>query len=351
MFSKRNNTKGQVGIALHDGGVTIGQCTWKNGEYANPRVLRIDKNPRDLTADCWRNILTQSSNMGSDCVLSLPPSIAYHQVLRLPNMLPSELKEAAAWEMVDRLGVERSSLQLDAIPIGDGGDVLAVAIDQNTLAGLLEPLYSAGFCPTAIEPHCISVARTLSMLHRRQSDSTNVRAVFDFGMHDSAFMVIAGDALVFYKQLKHSGTSLIESISSQTNVTTAQAESMLENLKSDTKDKEISKAVRDATRATHEAIATDAMKCIRHYGVTNRGPVSAQLVVSGSSGWNPFLAQALDAVCSQNIVKVGDVRHIQALPESVTLANGWHVALGASLTGLSSQRQRRGSDLITKEAA
>lgn len=351
MFSKRNSTKGQVGIALHDGGVTIGQCSWKNGEYTNPRVLRIEKNPRELTADCWKNIFTQSSNMGSDCVLSLPPSIANHQVLRLPNMSPSELKEAAAWEMVDRLGVERSSLQLDAIPIGDGGDVLAIAIDQNTLAGLLEPLYSAGFCPTAIEPHCISVTRTLSMLHRRQSDSASVRAVFDFGMHDSAFMIIAGDTLVFYKHLTHSGTKLIESISSQTNVTTAQAESMLDSLKSDSKDKEINKAVRDATRATHEAIATDAMKCIRHYGVTNRGPVSTQLVVSGSSGWNPFLAHALDVVCSQDIVKVEDVQHIQALPASITDCNGWHVALGASLAGLSSQRQRRGSDLVTKDAA
>ncbi len=351
MFSKRKKTKGQVGIALHDGGLTIGLCSWKNGEYTNSRVLRVEKNPRELTAECWRTIFTQSPNMGSDCVLSLPPSIAQHQVLRLPNMSPAELKEAAAWEMVDRLGVERSSLQLDAIPVGDGGDVLAIAIDKNTLVGLLEPLYSAGFCPTAIEPHCISVTRTFSMLHRRQSDSASVRAVFDFGMHDSAFMVITGDALVFYKHLKHSGRNLIESISSQTNVTTSQAKSMLESLKSNACDAEISKAVRDATRAAHEAIATDAMKCIRHYGVTNRGPVSTQLIVSGSSGWNPFLAQALDAVCNQDILKVEDVQHIQALPESITSVNGWHVALGASLAGVSSHCQRRGSDFVTKEAA
>ena len=351
MFSKTRNTKGHIGIAIHDGGVVLGQCAWKNGLYSNPHVARIEQNPRELTADCWRSFMGKTSMLGSECVLSLPPSIAHHQVLQLPNMKPSELKEAASWEMADRLGVERATLQMDAIPVGSGGDVLAIAIEQSTLTELLDPLYSAGLRPTVIEPSCISVARTLSMLHRRQSDSENVRTVFDFGMHDSALMVLAGDSLVFYKHLIHSGLQLIESVSSHTQVTKEQAKRMIDDIQSTASEDDVSKAVRDATRATHEAIATDAMKCIRHYGVTNRGPLSTKLIVTGSAGWNPFLAKTLSNACSQNVVHDHMAPHIQALEEGVTNTGGWHVALGASLACLSTCRQRRGSDSTIKEAA
>jgi len=349
MFSKKKNTKGHVGIALHDGGVTLGQCTWKQGGYQHAAVKRINKNPRDISSEDWQTYMNHAGITGSDCVLSLPPSIARHQILRLPNMPEQELKEAAAWEMVDRLGVERSTLQFDAIPVGSGGDVLAIAIDQQTLSSLLDPIYAAGMYLTAIEPQCVSVARTLSMLHRRQSDQSVVRCVLDFGMHDSAFMVLAGDVLVFYKHLDHSGTRLVEAIASHTNVTKDQACRMLAGPQSSNDDAEIGKAVRDATRGIHEAIATDAMKCIRHYGVTNRGPLSSQIIVAGSSGWNRHLASVVANSCSQEVISSRETQHICALADEIVETPGWHVALGASLASI--HQHRRGSDTTIREAA
>lgn len=351
MFLSKDNTKGQIGIAFHDGGVTIGQCSWNHGGYVHPTATRINQNPRDLSSESWQTCINQAGITGTDCVLSLPPSIAHHQVLRLPNMSEQEVKEAAAWEMVDRLGVERSTLQLDAIPVGTGGDVLAIAIDQQVLSSVLDPLYGAGLRPTAIEPHCISVVRTLSMLHRRQSDLSVVRSVLDFGMHDSAFMVIAGDSLVFYKHLEHNGTQLIEAIATHTDVTFDQAERMITASQEGEEDADISKAVRDATRSTHESIATDAMKCMRHYGVTNRGPISTHLIVTGSSGWNTHLANILETSCSQEVVSDRNIQHIHALPSDTLSTKGWHAALGASLTSVSSQRERRDSDTTIKDVA
>jgi hypothetical protein len=114
---------------------------------------------------------------------------------------------------------------------------------------------------------------------------------------------------------------------------------------------EITKAVRDATRATHEAIATDAMKCIRHYGVTNRGPLSTNLIVTGSAGWNAHLAEVLAISCSQEIVSDKDIPHINALPSAITNTNGWHITLGASLATIQSIRQRRSSEVTNKEVA
>ena len=350
-FSFMKINKGQIGIALHDGGVTIGQCSWKQGTYLHPVAHRIEANPRDFTDDDWRSCLNDASVTGSDCVLAVPPSIAHHQVLRLPNMNVDELKEAATWEMADRLGVGRSTIQMDAIPVGTGGDVLAIAIEQSTLESLLDPMYAAGLRPTTIEPECVSVARTLSMMHRRQSDQAIVRSVLDFGNNDSSFMVLAGDSLMFYKHLNQCGSDLIEAIATHTGVTTIQAQGMLDGSQSPDTNADISRAVRDATRATHESIATDAMKCIRHYGVTNRGPLSLQTIISGSAGWNRYLAQIMSTACNQEVLPDIRMQHLSVLQQSIIETTGWQVALGASLAKINPQRQRRGSDQQGKEAA
>lgn len=348
-FAKKS--KGQIGIAYHDGGITIGQCDWKQGKYQHPFVFRVNKNPRELMSTDWRNIISLSAVVGSECSIALPPSLAHHQVLRLPNMTQSEIKEAASWEMADRIGVDRATLQMDAIPIGSGGDVLAIAIEQSTLSSLLDPMYEAGLQPTSIESQCIAVARTMSMLHRRQSDQSTVRSILDFGMNDSAFMVLAGDALMFYKHLDHCGNTLIESIATHTGVTVKQAKRMLEESGNPGQTDDISKAIRDATRATHDTIATDAMKCMRHYGVTNRGPLSTQLIITGSAGWNIHLANVLSVACNQEVVRDNDSKHIQSLPTAIQETNGWHISLGASLAELNATKQRRGSDQFVKEAA
>jgi Tfp pilus assembly PilM family ATPase len=348
-FGKKN--KGRIGIAICDGGVTIGQCSWSHGKYLNPAVHTIPDNPKKYTSTDWQNILSSCGVLGTECTISLSPQIAHHQVLRMPNMDEAESKEAAAWEMADRIGVDRSTLQIDAVQIGSGGDVLAIAIEQNTLSSLLEPIYEAGLQPILIEAQCISVARTMSMLHRRQSDQSIVHSVLDFGMKDSALMVLSGNSLMFYKQLPYSGDLLIDSISSHTGVTVKQATKMLSASNDSTKDDDIRKAVRDATRATHEAIATDAMKCIRHYGVTNRGPLSTKMIITGSSGWNMHLSEVLHLACNQEIMPDVSLKHVNSLPSATVQSSGWHIALGASLAEFSEVQQRRGSDCSTKEAA
>jgi Tfp pilus assembly PilM family ATPase len=191
----------------------------------------------------------------------------------------------------------------------------------------------------------------MSLLHRRQSDQSIVRSVLDFGMKDSAFMVLAGDSLMFYKHLPYSGHALIDSISSHTGVTVDQAKRMLGESCDSSNVDDISKVVRDATRATHESIATDAMKCIRHYGVTIRGPLSTKMIITGSAGWNTHLSEVLHLACNQEIMPDVSLEHINTLPLATTQSSGWHVALGASLAELSTVQQRRGSDCSTKEAA
>ena len=350
-FSFGKSMKGQVGIACIDGGVTLGQCGWSQGRYTNPKIFRLELNPRSFTSDDWRSAMHEAGMNGSDCVVSLPPSIIHHQILRLPEMTSVEIKEAASWEMSERFGIEHNKLQSEAIRIGNGGDVLAIAIENDELEGILDPIYAAGLRPTRVEAQCMSVSNTFSMLHRRQSDQGQVRSIFDFGSNDSSFLILDGDALVFFKQLSFNQGSLIEAIEKHTGVNEQQAGSMLENAKFEDGDTAISRAVRDATRAVHEEIATDIMKCLRHYGVTNRGPLSSLMYITGQSGWNQFIGELLANACNQSVFVDKQAPHISALPHSITSIPGWHVSFGASLSTLNAAPARRDDDQFSKEAA
>ena len=351
MFAFNKKTKGLIGIACIDNGVTLGQCAWSKGKYTHPKVIRLERNPRELTSDDWRSAIHDAGLTGSDCVVTLPPSMIHHQVVRLPEMSDSEIKEAASWEMSERYGIDRNKLQSEAIRIGLGGDVLALAIELDELECILEPIYAAGLRPTKVEAQCVSISRTFSMLHRRQSDQGNVRSLFNFGMYDSSFIILDGDSIVFYKQLNHKHSDLLNAIESHTGVSQSQAASMLEEARFDGGEPAICKAVRDATRSIHEEITTDIMKCLRHYGVTNRGPLSSLMYITGKGGWNQFLGELLTTACNQDVFVDMQAPHVSRLDHETISVAGWHAVLGASLAMLITKPARRGEDYRLKEAA
>lgn len=350
MFGISATMKGSIGIAMHDGFVTIGQCSWRKGELVNPRVSSIDDNPRNITSQDWRSAINAAGLTGSTCSVALPPTILDHHVLQLPEMADTELNEAVGWELADRMGRDRELLQVDAKRLGNSGDVLGVSIDKSTLAGILDPLYAAGLRPAIIEPSCFAIARILSMRHRRTADQASVRAVLDFSKDDAAMMILAGDDAVFYKRFQYSGDLLIEAVSTHVGVTEDQASRMLKASDQES-DEVMVRAVRDATRSLHEQIARDAMKCLRHYGVTSRGPIPTELIVTGSSGWNRNLSEILETACNMNVFADWDVEYLNTISKTSQLNYGWQTALGTSLSFCATADRRRKSESSNGVAA
>jgi hypothetical protein len=85
--------------------------------------------------------------------------------------------------------------------------------------------------------------------------------------------------------------------------------------------------------------------------VTNRGPLSSQTIITGSAGWNQHLAGVLSTTFNQEVIPDTDVQHIQQLPQTVVETAGWHIALGASLANINTNRQRRVGDFFGREVA
>jgi len=350
MFGLTQTMKGCIGIAMDTSCATIGQCGWKKGDLLNPRVSCIEDNPRNITSQDWRTAINDAGLAGSTCSVALPPSILEHHVLQLPEMGNKELTEAVGWELADRIGCDRKLLQIDAKRLGSGGDVLGVSIEQSTLASLLDPLYIAGLRPMMIEPSCYAVGRVISMRHRRVADRSTVRAVLDFSKDDSAMMVLAGDETVFYKRLGYSGDSLIAAVSLHVGVTTDQASLMLE-ASDEASDEAMSRAVRDATRSLHEQIARDAMKCLRHYGVTSRGPIPSELVVTGSAGWNRNLSEILESACNMKVFPDWKMEYLKGISKTNSRCFGWQTALGTSLSFCEGNDRRQQSKTTKGVAA
>ena len=132
-----HRTRGCVGIALIDGGATVAQGHWGQGSLENPRGHRIDGNPRDFASDQWRGATGKAGTRGAACVLSIPASMTTEHALRIPAMPDAETREAAGWEVAERLGVDREEIQVDAIRIGDGAEVMAVAADPTIIRNIL----------------------------------------------------------------------------------------------------------------------------------------------------------------------------------------------------------------------
>ena len=235
--------KGQIGVAFVDGAMTIGQCNWCNGEYSSPKISRVEQGIDLLTSESYRDAIHEAKASGSDCTVSLPSSIIYHQILRLPEMQTAELKEAVSWEMAERLGIKRNELQTDAIAIGKSGEVLGFAIEKKVLKEILDPMYAAGLRPTCIQSNGVSLRNTFSMLHRRQSDQGQARTILDFGSLNSSLLIIEGNRLVFFKSFDFKGVDLREVIKRHTGVNFDQASQMLDSTRASNSDLEICKAV------------------------------------------------------------------------------------------------------------
>ena len=344
-FSLPQSPRGSIGIAFADGGATLGQATWNRGDLRVGGTCRIEGGPRDIASSQWRNAIAKAGFSGTACSIAIPAGMTHQHVVRIPAMSDAEMLEAASWELAERLGLDRDLLDTSATRLGEGGDVFAVAVERNLTESILEPLYAAGLRPTTMEPQAFAVARLMSMRHRRCADREDVRAVLDIGGCSSSMLVLCGDQVVFCRHLAHRGDAILDAVCAGLGVDDQRAMSIVERFagEEDGADADIEQAVRSATRPVHDAIVADVVACLRHYGVTSRGPAPTSLIITGSFGWNRHLAQSIATACNIEVARDSQLPWLEAAADHAT-APGWQAALGASLERcLEAHGQRAGA--------
>jgi Tfp pilus assembly PilM family ATPase len=252
---------------------------------------------------------------GREVVIGLPPIAARMAVVRIPAIAGADGREAIAWEAAERTGMPREQLVADALPTGapsnsqEGREEhLLVSISEPELVAACDHLIDCGFEPIAVEPRFAAVSRALSRRTRRDSDSTDIRAVLHVEQQGSLVLVLRGDRIAFCREVPIGGDALDEAVASRLSVPASSA-AMLRSQRlaaarghAEPVEGVMEEAALAATRATIDALAGELALCLRYFGVTFRGGQPARIVLSGPHGAEPRMGSIIEEACRSTVV-------------------------------------------------
>lgn len=356
MTSRLGAPTGHVGIAFEDRDIHMLQLReYRDGLKVMGAALvpgsEGDRSSEQL-AESLRSAFITGGFVGRKCVVSVPRSDVWMQVVRLPHMPDGELNEAVAWEAAERFELDREALQCDWIQTGgsagDRQEVLIIAVNRSCLDARLNSVLQAGFRPVAVEAGFTGVARLFSRQFRREADGGRVRAVLDVGSSGSMLMVLRGRDLAFCKPVSVGGRHLDDRVAAQLDLDLEGARDLrAARLDGGTPlDPSTDGAVGDAVRPVLAELAREAMRCLRHYSVSVRGERPEYLVLSGADASEPGLAGMVHGVCRVDVHLDDEAQSVttlsqglaESLPGRAGPVGGWVAAAGLSLRGVEPRR-------------
>jgi type IV pilus assembly protein PilM len=349
-------TTGYVGIAFEERDVRMVQVREHREGLRVTGGAIVPMNEGDAGArslsESLRAAFITGGFTGRPCVVSIPRSEVWTQIVRMPDMPDRELDEAVAWEASDRFGVDRDAMQCDWIETestsGDRREILIIAVSRGCLDPRLEAVLSAGLRPVAVDTGFGGVARLFSRRFRRDADASSSRAVLDVGPSGSMLMVLRGRGIAFCKPVSIGGRHLDARVAERLDLDTVGAgELRRARLEGGTPlDPATDGAVADAVKPVLAELAREAMLCLRHYSVSVRGGRLDNLVLSGADATEPGLldlvqtASRLPSTLDDESNCLGELADglAQVMPGMVGPAGGWAAAAGLSLRGIEPRR-------------
>jgi len=286
---------------------------------------------------------------GRRCILALPRSCLRMQSVRMPVMPDGELREAVAWEAVQRFGMARERMECDCIRTGvtvpgteSREEIIIVAATHEDLQHRLSVVTSAGLRPQAVDIEIAALARLLSRRHRRGADQNRVRAVIDVGSEGSIFMLVRGDQIAFAKSLHLVGADLRAAVMERLQID-AEAAADLRRQRSTTKaDETVERAVYEAVRPLLLELVKEIVLCLRYYGVTMRGQPPERAIITGDEALDPELPSLLSEAAKIEAEFDDSAGTLERLNEDLRRrlardpgpCGGWAVAAGLSARGM-----------------
>ena len=301
---------------------------------------------------------------GRRCTICLPREDLFMQSMKLPSMPDEELTEAVAWEAAKQMNVSRDQIRADWIRTGvstsggeelsvDRDELVVVAAHRDALDTRLEAAWSAGLRPAAVETHCTAVARMLSRHHRRAADAGICRAVIEVGTEGSSVLILHGDQTTFCKALDIGGRHFNEQVADKLSLDVEAARELrharLRGVADTTFiDPSTDRAVFEAVRPLLSECAHNVLMCLRYAAVTFRGLSPRQIVLTGSNGSEPGLAEQIATSCQLPVQlddEQGSLAQLEEdlramLPHDQGTPGAWVAAAGMSLRGFESRSKR-----------
>ena len=287
---------------------------------------------------------------GGQCVVAPLPEDLVIRPARMPLLEGEEFRDAARWEAAQMLECHADDLVAEAMvvseePCDDGRlDVLIVALRQERISQLLEPLLVAGLRPVAVEPSFLAAGRAFALRTRRREDAPIARAVIEITREGSNLIVMSGDRSVFAKRLTVGGEQFDDAVASRLGVTQEEARLLRHDSRSNTLDPACARSIQDALRRPSEELANELAMSLRYVAVAARiGSVEA-IHLCGGEATVHGLDTAITAVCSGLKVAgepTADSWLARIQQRGGGAASDWTVALGLAMRPAKGQSRRR----------
>lgn len=153
--------------------------------------------------------------------IAVPAYRTFTRSLRLPNLKPSQLREAVELEAEQYISLPLEELYLDYEIVkqtADGIELFVVAVPKNIVDSYLELAQILGLETVLIEPTLSSSARLFSL--DKQSDVASI--IIDFGSQ-SADISIFDKTVVVTGTVQGGGVNFTESIKNKLHITSEEA--------------------------------------------------------------------------------------------------------------------------------
>jgi len=171
-------------------------------------------------------------------VCCLPESKCFIRLVKLPQMNPSEIAEAAGWEAEEQFPLKKEEMYLDwqiLKPIEESNlkrqtkeeskkssstDILLVAASKNSVDSYLATFDKAGLVPVVLEPESIAIIRSLI----NQKKNLGAVMIIDLGQERTGFIIYKEPAIKFTSDIPISGNLLTKAVAKEFKVSFKEAE-------------------------------------------------------------------------------------------------------------------------------
>lgn len=279
------------------------------------------------------------------CVVSLPETESFIQVIRLPKMKKEELKEAIKWEAESYIPIPINEVYFDwqviqtASPLEGSCDVLFGALSKKLVDPYLLALKSAGLKPVVFEIESVATVRSLI----KDEFSSEPIMLVDLGAERSSFIIFSGYTIHFTASSSISNDFLIEEIARNLKISKEEAKKLKYEIGLDRAEGQ--NKVYGALLPSLNELVSKIQKYIEFYrthglsGHSKTAEVSKILLCGGGAnleGLPAFLAKELKMPVEMgnpwvNILKSAPEK-IPELPYEQSI--GYATALGLALRGV-----------------
>ncbi len=164
------------------------------------------------------------------CIVSLPETVSFVRMVKMPLMNKEELAEAIKWELEAQIPLSREEIYYDwqiieqspsvsLVHQADHLDVLIGVLPKKTVEPYLEVLKKAGLRPSIFEIEPVAPARALL----KDGLAPEPLMTIAFGAKRTSLLIFSGQTIFFTTSLPFSNNSVIENLSEKLNIGKDQA--------------------------------------------------------------------------------------------------------------------------------